>query len=341
MKQETTPILSVEDLTIGYRNGRKPTTVIHSGLQLSLYRGELTTLLGANGVGKSTLLRTLAGVQPPLSGLVTLDGKPITSYNATQLSRQIALVLTDKTVSGGLTVHQLVALGRHSYTRFFGTLSSRDNEIVAAALNDVGIAHKAQHYLAELSDGERQKAMIAKAIAQESPLIVLDEPTAFLDVASRLDIFVLLRRLAAQHNKAVLLSTHDVEQAIQLSDKLLLLSDTEGMLSGTTEDKVLDGSVARLFDTSTVAFHPLSGTFRAHIHSPHTLPVHANDELYFWSANALQRCHIEAIPYDEAMHTTYLAVESHTAISYIEEGRSVAQFESYASLVAYCRTRWQ
>lgn len=341
MKQETTPILSVDNLTIGYRNGRRPATVIHSGLNLLLQRGELTTLLGANGVGKSTFLRTLAGVQPPLNGEITLNGNPLSSYNATQLSRQIALVLTDKTVSGGLTVQQLVSLGRHSYTRFFGTLSSRDCEVVAAALNDVGIAHKAQHYLAELSDGERQKAMIAKAIAQESPLIILDEPTAFLDVASRLDIFVLLRRLAAQHNKAVLLSTHDVEQAIQLSDKLLLLSDTEGMLSGTTEDRVLDGSVARLFDTDTVAFHSTSGTFRAHIHCPHSHPVLAADTLYFWTANALQRCHIEAITYDEAVHATYLAVESHTAMSFMEEGRCVAQFDSYAALVAYCRTRWQ
>ncbi len=335
-----TTILEATHLTIGYRNGRKPATAVHSELQLSLQRGELTTLLGANGVGKSTLLRTLAGVQPPLAGEVMLSNQPLASYRATQLSRQIALVLTDKTVSGGLTVQQLVALGRHTYTRFFGTLSPHDHEVVAAALQDVGIAHKANHYLAQLSDGERQKAMIAKAIAQESPLIILDEPTAFLDVASRLDIFMLLRRLAAQHNKAVLLSTHDVEQAIQLSDKLLLLSPTEGLLTGATEDRVLDGSVARLFDTPTVAFHPQSGTFRAHLQQPiYTLPIKADAELYLWSANALQRCQIEAIPFEQ-QHDTYLQVDSPTAIYHIEQGSVVAQFTNFGELVTYCRMHW-
>ena len=171
-------VIEAKDLTIGYRHGKRG-EVVHSHLNFALCRGELTCLLGSNGAGKSTLLRTLAAVQPPLSGDITLLGKPLASYSPKERSREIGIVLTDKTQAGGLSVRELVALGRQPHTGFFGRLGKEDHEIIDHALEAVGMAEKASKYTAELSDGERQKVMIAKALVQECPLILLDEPTAF------------------------------------------------------------------------------------------------------------------------------------------------------------------
>ena len=174
-------VLEGEGIATGYRQG-KQLTEVHHGLDFSLSGGELTCLLGCNGAGKSTLLRTLAGMQPPLSGRLELMGRPLEAYSAHERSKTIGVVLTDRMQAGGLTVYELVALGRQPYTGFFGRLTSADKALVWRALEEVGMAGKARRYVAELSDGERQKAMIAKVLVQECPLILLDEPTAFLDV---------------------------------------------------------------------------------------------------------------------------------------------------------------
>lgn len=215
-------VIEAKDLTIGYRHGKRG-EVVHSHLNFALCRGELTCLLGSNGAGKSTLLRTLAAVQPPLSGDITLLGKPLASYSPKERSREIGIVLTDKTQAGGLSVRELVALGRQPHTGFFGRLGKEDHGIIDHALEAVGMAEKTSKYTAELSDGERQKVMIAKALVQECPLILLDEPTAFLDVVSRIEIMTLLHRLASEEQRAILMSTHDIEQALVLGDKLWLL----------------------------------------------------------------------------------------------------------------------
>jgi iron complex transport system ATP-binding protein len=236
-------ILTARNLSIGYER-KAP---LHTGLSFDLPGGELTCLLGANGTGKSTLLRTLSASQASLGGTLELLGKPLESYTERERSRSIGVVLTDRTQVGGLTVYELVSLGRQPYTGFFGKLTSEDRSIVNKALLDVGIVYKAQSYVAELSDGERQKAMIAKALVQECPLILLDEPTAFLDVVSRIEILKLLKRIAAKDGKGILLSTHDVEQALVLADRLWLLTPDGGLLTGTTEDLILSGTLNHLF----------------------------------------------------------------------------------------------
>lgn len=220
-------VIEGKNLNIGYRRGKREETV-HHHLNFSLYRGELTCLLGANGAGKSTLLRTLAAVQPSLSGEISLLGKSLSGYSPKERSRAIGIVLTDKTQAGGLSVRELVALGRQPHTGFFGRLSREDNEKIEHALQAVGIADKASKYTAELSDGERQKVMIAKALVQECPLILLDEPTAFLDVVSRIEIMTLLHRLAGEEQRAILMSTHDIEQALVLGDRLWLMKKERG-----------------------------------------------------------------------------------------------------------------
>ena len=253
------PVIEASSLSIGYllKGGKRK--VIHDDLNLRLRPGEVTCLLGLNGAGKSTLLRTLCGFQPPLSGEIRLMGKPLSSYSQSNFSLTVGVVLTEKTNAGGITVYELVSLGRHPYTGFFGQLKKTDREIIEQSLTAAGIAHKAQNYVSELSDGERQKAMIAKALAQQCPIILLDEPTAFLDVTSRIETMVLLHKLAVEQHKAILLSTHDLDLAIQMGDCLWLQEKGRPMACGTPEDLILSGAFESFFGKEGIVFDPSTG----------------------------------------------------------------------------------
>lgn len=286
---EKNPVITASDLSIGYRTGKR-TSVVQSRLSFRLYSGELTCLLGANGMGKSTLLRTLAASQPALAGELLLEGRALSSYSEKERSRRIGMVLTDKTQAGGLTVYELVALGRQPHTGFFGRLHAGDRALIAEALEAVGITHKAQCYTAELSDGERQKVMIAKALVQECPLILLDEPTAFLDVVSRIEIMDLLHRLAVEQDKAILLSTHNVEQALVLADKLWLLSKENGLQCGVTEDLILNHRMDGLFCQKEIQFDYAHGVYYPIVHDSRQIIVESEDDtLLHWTMNALNR----------------------------------------------------
>lgn len=286
---ETDIIIRADDLTTGYRH-KNCITTIHSGLSFCLRRGQLTCLLGANGAGKSTLLRTIAGIHPPLSGTLLVNGKSIDRLSNKKRSRTIGIVLTDKTYAGGLSVKELVALGRQPYTGFFGKLNASDNDIINQALSSVGMSHKAGTYMAELSDGERQKAMIAKVLVQECPLILLDEPTAFLDAASRIETMHLLHRLAADEHKAILISTHDVELALTLADYLWLLTPNK-LTCGVTEDLVLNGQMENLFpDHPQINFSLTNGHYSPFLPVDRYINVETSDDiLMHWTSNALRR----------------------------------------------------
>lgn len=294
---EKNAVITAGDLCIGYRS-RIREIRIHEHLSFRLYPGELTCLLGANGTGKSTLLRTLSASQPALSGELLVEGKPLSAYSEKERSRTIGVVLTDRTQAGGLTVYEVVALGRQPHTGFFGRLTKTDHAIVEEALEAVGISRKAGSYTAELSDGERQKVMIAKALVQECPLILLDEPTAFLDVVSRIEIMTLLHRIAVEQKKAILLSTHDVEQALVLADRLWLLSEENGLQCGATEDMILTHRMDGLFSRPDIRFDYAHGVYYPKVNSYRHIVVEAGDEvLMHWTVNALNRhgyaCHTE------------------------------------------------
>lgn len=258
------PAIETRNLVIGYTLRGGARRIVHPGLDVQLFPGELTCLLGRNGAGKSTLLKSLCRLVPSLGGEIRIEGRDISDFSPSELSAQIGVVLTERTLSGGLSVYDLISLGRYPHTGFFGTLRETDHAVVRAALETVGIADKAERSLAELSDGERQKAFIAKALAQECPIILLDEPTAFLDITSRLETLVTLRRLAREQDKAILLSTHDLDTALQLADRLWLLptvstdGSAEAMRSGTPAELIADGSLAHFFDSETIAFDPAS-----------------------------------------------------------------------------------
>ncbi len=233
--------LKTVNLTVGY-SGRE----VVSDISGTLPQGEVTVLIGANGSGKSTLLRTLTGAQPALSGRVELDGIDIQDYKPATLARRLSLILTDRTGGGGLTVEELVSIGRHPYSGFLGRLSAADREVVGDAIALVGLAHKTKMFVASLSDGERQKAMIARAIAQDTNLIVLDEPTSFLDVSSRFEIMDLLGRLAGNEGKTVLLSTHDIAPAMSVATNVWAIA--QGRLeAGSIEELTASGTLNRVY----------------------------------------------------------------------------------------------
>jgi len=218
----------LKNLSIGYtQKGNEK--VVAQGLNAAINSGELTCLLGCNGIGKSTLLRTLSAFQPALGGDVMLctpqtsDLRPLTSFTDKELSRIIGIVLTEKPDVRNMTTEDLVGMGRSPYTGFWGTLTAEDSQIVEDAISMVGIDTLRGRMIHTLSDGERQKVMIAKALAQQTPIIYLDEPTAFLDYPSKVEMMQLLRRLAHEQQKTIFLSTHDVELALQLADCLWLM----------------------------------------------------------------------------------------------------------------------
>ena len=282
-------ILSAKELTVGYRKGNSTSPVI-SGLNLSLSRGKLVALIGANGIGKSTLLRTLVGNQPPLEGEVSISGIRIGEISRKNLSLLLGIVNTERTQAGALTVREVVSLGRQPYTGFLGILSKNDKSIVEKAMQDAGILHKASSFLAELSDGERQKVMIAKALAQCTPIIILDEPTAFLDVASRMETMLLLHNLAHKQNKAVLLSSHDLSQSMMLADELWAVTNDRKIISGNTEDVVLSGAMDSIFASSIISFDLLQGDFCINLDSQYDIKLNCNDKiLKKWIGNALKR----------------------------------------------------
>ena len=247
-------IFTTRDLAVGYRNGKNEVTLLKD-LNLSLAKGKLVALLGQNGAGKSTLLRALTCDEKPLSGTIQVNGKNLAEMSQKERSRIIGLVSTDRIQAGALTVTELVGLGRQPHTGFLGRLDEEDHAIVRQAMEDSGIISKAGEYIASLSEGERQKAMIARALAQQTPIIILDEPTAFLDVASRIETMRLLQTLAHERGKAVLLSSHDISQSLMLADELWLITTDRQVVTGTTPELVASGAMNRLFTNRSIHFN--------------------------------------------------------------------------------------
>lgn len=253
-------LVQIDALSTGYGRGQRQ-RVVSAGLSAGLRRGALTCLIGVNGTGKSTLLRTMCGLQPPLSGRVLWEGAPLSAFSPRQLARKISVVLTSRPDTGALTVREAVETGRLPYTPFSGRLSEEDRRIVQESMAVAGVAVPGNRELAALSDGERQRVMVAKALAQQTPAIFLDEPAAFLDFPAKIRLFRLLAELARRHAKTILLTTHDIETALLMADRLWLLSPS-GLREGAPRALARDGSIGRLLHGSGVAFDPETLRFR-------------------------------------------------------------------------------
>lgn len=255
------PAVRIVNLSVGY-TGKHSVKTVAEGISNTICSGELTCLLGENGAGKSTLLRTLSGFLPPLGGEITILGKPLRTYREKDLAMVVGVVLTEKNNLQNMTVAELVGMGRSPYTGFWGRLSSGDRAKVKAAIDLVGIAALEDRMVQTLSDGERQKVMIAKALAQETPVIFLDEPTAFLDYPSKVEILHLLHRLSRDMHKTIFLSTHDLELALQIADQLWLMANGRGVMVGTPEDLALAGTLDSFFRRKGVVFEKQTGLYR-------------------------------------------------------------------------------
>ena len=240
-------MITLENLTIGYSQHGQNKTVA-AGLTATLNASELTCLIGANGVGKSTLLRTLAAFQPKLGGSIRIDGRELSDFSVKELSRTIGVVLTQRPDVINMNVNELVGLGRSPYTGFWGKLDKDDQTIVDESIALVGITQLADRRVQTLSDGERQKVMIAKALAQQTPVIYLDEPTAFLDFPSKVEMMQLLRRLSRETQKTIFLSTHDLEMALQTADRLWLMDKESGLTVGTPRELADGGQLTHYLE---------------------------------------------------------------------------------------------
>lgn len=255
------PPLRASGLSIGW--GGRFERALSSGIDLKLGAGEFAALVGPNGSGKSTLLRTLAGLQAPLRGESSLCGKDARRLTVEERSRRAACVFTDRYDSGYFTVFDIVAFGRYPYTDARHRLEEGDLEAVRGAIAAVGLGKLAGRRFAELSDGERQKALVARAIAQDCPVLILDEPTAFLDAPARVEVFHIARDLARASGKAVVLSTHDIDHALRYADALWLMDREHRFKAGAPEDLATSGAIGRAFDGEGFRFDIGSGAFRS------------------------------------------------------------------------------
>lgn len=254
MEQETA--LKITALTTGYADKK-----LACGISAELHGGELTVMLGVNGVGKSTLLRTITGFQPMISGDVLIGGRRLGDYSQLELSRQVGVVLTHRPALNDISVRELVAMGRTPHTGFWGRNSREDERTVDEAIDMVRIGSYSKRMVNTLSDGEFQKAMIAKAIAQQTPVMVLDEPTAFLDFPSKVELMQTLRRIARERGVAVLVSTHDVELALHFADKVWVLNK-DSLLSGSPRDIALEGGLDIFFTSDSIVFDRETMSYR-------------------------------------------------------------------------------
>ncbi|WP_348800524.1 ABC transporter ATP-binding protein [Flavobacterium adhaerens] len=254
-----TNILTTQDLSIGYVS-KKETKTIAENLNLNLQAGKLIALIGANGIGKSTFLRTITGIQRPLKGTILLNSKNINNHQPLELAQNLSVVLTEKLPPSNLTVFELVALGRQPYTNWVGKLTNADIAKVDLAIELTQIEHltSKKHY--EISDGQLQIVLIARALAQDTPLIILDEPTTHLDLLHKVSLLKLLKKLTQETGKCILFSTHDIDMAIQLSDEMIIMTP-ETVVQDQPCNLIEKGNFNTLFKDEHIVFDSEKGRF--------------------------------------------------------------------------------
>jgi iron complex transport system ATP-binding protein len=279
--QELETVLKTISLTVGY-----PQNSLFEDLNLELYAGQLVCFMGPNGIGKSSLIRTLAGLQNPLSGKVVANHWAINP-------KLISVVLTDKITGSNMTAYELVTYGRYPYLDWNVRLSNKDKAIIDRAVAYVHIEHLADRKVDELSDGQLQMVMIARALAQDTPIVLLDEPTAHLDLNNRVEIMKLLRKLSHDLEKAILISTHELDLALQTADMIWLTGKNKNILKGLPEDLVLDGSFDAIFQFK--GFDLKTGKIQHESHRQVLVTLHGEGPEFLWTKNALERSGFEVI----------------------------------------------
>ncbi len=308
-----TSLLSIRNLNLGYFNGKEK-NLLFENLNLDLVAGELVCFMGSNGIGKSTLIRTLAGLQKPLSGTINTEKK-------------IAVVLTDRIHAYNMTVRDLVMFGRYPYLNWNIKLNEEDYSIIDRSLSQVHLKHLADKNIEELSDGQLQMTMIARALAQETEILLLDEPTAHLDLNNRVEIMNLLRHLARTTNKAILIATHELDLALQTADQIWLATSDKKILTGLPEDLVLDGSFDEVFQLK--GFDLKTGKMSHEAHRKISVQLIGEGHEYLWTKNALERSGYN------------IATDAQIKITLIQDGSKTVWRIASAELYQACETLGQ
>ena len=325
--------IRISNLSVGYQHGKTP-NIVAGNLNAVVSKGELVCLLGANGTGKSTLMRTMCGFQPFFDGQVDILGKSIRKMDEREISRLVSVVLTDRIVVPNATVYELVSYGRSPYTGLLGRVKGLDRDMIDQAISQCGIEYKKNDLLTSLSDGERQKAFIAKALAQDTPVIILDEPTAFLDLPARIEVIQLLRRVASLSGKSVLLSTHDLDLALQMADKLWLLHPGGPLVAGNPEDLLLGNALQDLFRSKGIVFDTRTGLFRVEYQHDLELPVKGHGFEYVLLRRAFARKGVKLVPHQDN-ENTWIEIDRETGrpFRFYRDKKLVASEETVEKIV--------
>ncbi|RED99396.1 ABC transporter ATP-binding protein [Marinoscillum furvescens] len=280
-------LLHTHQLQIGYTQAKGAPKVLQQDISVSLEAGNIVSLMGQNGVGKTTFIKTISGLLPPLGGEIKYGSQNIRKLSAVQLASKLSLVLTERPHAFDLSVIELIAIGRHPYSSWLGTLSKKDREVIDWAISETHINYIANRKLYELSDGQLQKVMIARALAQETDIILLDEPAAHLDLHNKIEVMMLLRKIARQ-GKGILISTHDMQISTQLSDRLWLFNFNSPVQQGTPEDLILDGSLEKALYLSNFGYDMIHGAVAMEASGP-KINLSGDPTRSFWTTQALKR----------------------------------------------------
>ena len=289
------PLLLTKNLCIGYHGkannliNRVEAKKIAGPINLELYAGKLVCLLGANGAGKSTLIKTLSGIQVPLSGQVFIEDKPISKLSPQELATKLSLVLTETVRSWNLDVYSLISLGRFPYTGWLGNLSDEDLAIINFAIEAVNLLDFINRKVDELSDGEKQRVMLARALVQDTGLIILDEPTAHLDIPNRISLMGLLHTLSREQHKAILISTHELDLALQIADEIWLFDGNGNLITGTPEELVMNDHFSSVFDKQGTLYDKSTGVFKMNAPTGPVIEMLGEGIPAFWTRRALER----------------------------------------------------
>ena len=292
-------------LSLGFR-GKPFNTILHTDVNLEVNSGELSCILGPNGAGKSTLIKTIAGFLSPIKGDVRIFDQPVQELSNRELSFTLSVVLTDKVSVLHSKVKDIVIMGRYPYTSRFARLKQSDLELIEFAMSQVGISQMKNRLFHDLSDGEKQKVLIAKALAQDTPLIVLDEPTAFLDFPSKIEVMQILLHLTRTSGKTILLSTHDVELALQVADRIWLMDKGKEIVSGAPEDLVINDQLNHFFRKENIFFDPESGSFRLSQQHRRKVGLKSTHPMAVWLKRGLERIGYKVLEPSENLHSVMM-----------------------------------
>lgn len=337
MKEADHNILKLQDLRVGYKqDANSKEGIVYGPLNTEIHTPEMIGIIGRNGIGKSTLLRTLTGIQHAISGTIIIRGQEISKISRSDRARLISYVSTEAVHVQNLRVMELVSMGRFPYTNWFGKLTRFDHDIIDDSIEQTGISHLMEKPVYQLSDGERQKVMIARALAQDTPVIILDEPTAFLDLPARHETIRLLNNLSRHKNKLIIFSTHDLSIAMDEVDKLWLMTD-EGLLEGAPEDLLMNQGFRKLFKNSDLDFDARSLVFRFSRDLKKRVKIQADEKYIIFTRKAMERIGFKTTKNEDSNYTITVISDNTIPVWHVTGPNMERSFNSIYQLTSFFR----